>query len=289
MKPNESYVIVTDSASDLSEQMLRALNITSIPLNVFMKDHPAQPCTLRGTAFYDALRAGQVACTSAANLSRFRETFVSILESGKDILYLAFSSQLSCMYATARIAAEELLEEYPERRIVIVDTRSGGLGEGLLVYHCAEEKERGLSLDELAAYAEENRLKIIHWFTVDDLLFIKRGGRVGALSAYAGSLLGIKPVMHVNNEGKLVPMQKIRGRKAAVLELGKHYNAECTNKASTVFLAHADAPDFAEMLKDALTRDFGAKHVIIGEIGPVIGAHGGPGTVALFYLGESRE
>ncbi|MBR6718885.1 MAG: DegV family protein [Oscillospiraceae bacterium] len=289
MKPNESYVLITDSDADLSEQMLHGMGVPEIPLNVFMKDNPALPCTLRGEAFYNALREGQVACTSAANLSLFRETFGKVLESGRDVLYLSFSSPLSCMCATARIAADELQSEYPTRRIVIIDSLCASLGQGLLVYHCAEQKERGMSLDELAAYAEATRLKIMHWFTVDDLLFLKRGGRVGAMSAFAGALLGIKPVLHVSDEGKLVAKQKIRGRKHAVLELGRHYAAECTDFASTVFVAHADAPDAAEMLKEALIRDYGAKTVIIGEIGPVIGAHAGPGTVALFYLGSSRE
>ncbi len=288
MNANESYVLITDSAADLPANMLETMGVLSIPLNVFMKDNPALPCELRGKAFYDALRGGQVACTSAANLARFRETFSKVLESGKDILYLSFSSPLSCMYATSRIAAEEMQEEYPSRRILIVDTLCASLGEGLLVYHCAEQKERGMSLDELAAYAEETRLKIMHWFTVDDLLFLKRGGRVGALSAYAGALLGIKPVLHVSDEGKLAAVQKIRGRKNAVLELGRHYDAECTDKESTVFIAHADCDEIAEQLKEALLKQHGAKHVIIGEIGPVIGAHAGPGTVALFYLGTSR-
>ena len=289
MNPNESYVLITDSAADLSGQMLHGMGVLSIPLNVFMKEHPAQPCTLRGADFYDALKGGQVACTSAANLSVFRETFGEVLKEGKDILYLAFSSPLSCMCATARIAADELHEEYPGRRIIIVDTLCASLGQGLLVYNCAEQKARGMSLDELAAYAEETRLKIMHWFTVDDLLFLKRGGRVGAVSAYAGALLGIKPVLHVSDEGKLIPKQKIRGRKNAVLELGKHFDAECTDKESTVFIAHANAPDFAELLKEELVKQFGAKTVHIGEIGPVIGAHAGPGTIALFYLGQSRE
>ena len=289
MNPNESYVLITDSAADLPEQMLNGMGVLSIPLNVFMKDHPAQACTLRGAEFYGALKNGQVACTSAANLSVFRETFGKVLAEGKDILYLAFSSPLSCMCATARIAADELHEEYPERRIIVIDTLCASLGEGLLVYLCAEQKARGMSLDGLAAYAEETRLKIMHWFTVDDLLFLKRGGRVGAVSAYAGALLGIKPVLHVSDEGRLIPKQKLRGRKNAVLELGRHYDAECTDKESTVFIAHADAADFAELLKEELTRQFGAKTVHIGEIGPVIGAHAGPGTIALFYLGKSRE
>lgn len=289
MAKNDSYVIVTDSGSDLSEQQLAQMGLVSISLNVFMKDNPVQNCTLRGKAFYDALRAGEIACTSAANLSTVRNTFVSILEQGKDILYLGFSSALSCMLATVKIAAEELADEYAERRIIVIDTLCASQGEGLLVYHAAEQQAKGVSLDELAAYVTENRLRLIHWFTVDDLIFLKRGGRVSAVAAYAGALLGIKPVLHVSNEGKLVPRSKVRGRKNSVLELGRRYGAECTDKDAQVFIAHADAPDDAEMLRDALIKEHGAKHVAVGEIGPVIGAHSGPGTIALFYLGEARE
>ena len=256
---SQNYTLITDSAADLSPHLLESMGVRSVPLNVFMKDNPAHPCTLTGREFYDALRAGKVACTSAANLSLFREVFEEELSAGRDILYLAFSSPLSCMYATGKLAAEELAEEYPERRIIVVDTLCASLGEGLLVYHCA------------------------------DLMFLKRGGRIGAVSAFAGSLLGIKPVLHVSDAGKLVAKQKLRGRKNAVLELGRHYDAECTDKASTVFIAHADAADAAEMLRDALLHQFGAKHIVIGEIGAVIGAHAGPGTVALFYRGTSRE
>lgn len=288
MKPNESYVLITDSGADLSGQMLAAMGVRSISLNMFMKENPAQPCELSGAAFYDALRSGQVACTSAANLARFREVFSEVLEMGKDILYLSFSSALSCMYATARIAAAELQDEYPERRILVLDSLSASMGEGLLVYHCAEQRERGLSLDELAAYAEETRLKIMHWFTVDDLLYLKRGGRVSAMSAYAGTLLGIKPVMHVSNEGKLVPVQKVRGKKNAIAELAKRYEAECTDKDATVFIAHGDDLESAEVLRDALIQQ-GVKHIVIGEVGAVIGAHSGPGTIAVFYFGTSRE
>ena len=289
MKANESYVLVTDSAADLSENQIERMGLVSIPLNVFMKDAPAMPCTLTGKEFYDAVRSGRTACTSAANLARFRETFGEILREGKDILYLAFSSPLSCMCATARIAAEEMQAEYPDRRIIVIDTLCASLGEGLLVYNAAEQKAKGLSLDELAAYVEENRLRLIHWFTVDDLMFLKRGGRLSAVSAIAGSLLGIKPVLHVSDEGKLVAVGKVRGWKNAILELAKHFAEECTDRESVVFIAHADAHADASLLRDTLMQEHGAKHVVIGEIGPVIGAHAGPGTVALFYLGESRE
>ena len=288
MSANESYVIFTDSAADLSGEMLEKLGVISVPLNVFMKDTPAHPCTLRGADFYRALREGEVACTSAANLSVFREMFSEVLDQGKDILYLSFSSALSCMYQSAKIAAGELRHDYPERRITVLDTLCASMGEGLLVYHAAMQKRQGMSLDELGAYVTENRLKLIHWFTVDDLMFLKRGGRVSAVSAAAGTLLGIKPVMHVNDAGKLAAVSKVRGRKHALAELSDKFAAECTDKREPVFIAHADAHADAQILKAALL-EHGAEHVVIGEIGPVIGAHAGPGTIALFYFGTSRE
>ncbi len=285
----QNYTLMTDSAADLSDQMLERLGVITIPLNCFMKDDPAVPVTLRGKAFYDALRNGKVACTSAANLSIFREIFSSILSSGKDILYITLSSALSCMFATARIAAEELAEEFPERKIQIVDSRCASLGQGLLVYQTALMMEQGVSLDALTAYAEETKLHSIHWFTVDDLMFLKRGGRLGTVSAIAGSLLGIKPVLHVNNEGKLIPREKMRGRKNAILSLAKHYGAECTDYNAAVFIGHADSLEQANQLRDMLLSQYGAKQVTIGEIGAVIGAHAGPGTLAIFFIGTSRE
>ena len=288
MNPEQNFVLFTDSASDLPEEMLSHYGIRSIDLNVFMKDAPAQQCTLRGAEFYRALQAGRVACTSAANLSAFRTAFGEVLAAGKDILYLAFSSALSCMYQTGVIAAEELKAEYPERRIVVIDTRCASMGEALLVCRTAEQMRNGLSLDETAAYAVENRLKTIHWFTVDDLMFLKRGGRVGAVSAFAGSLLGIKPVMNVSDEGRLIPKAKVRGRRSALHALAAHYGEECTDKSAAVFIAHADSPADAETLSELLRTHYGAEHIVIGTIGPVIGAHAGPGTVALFYAAQHR-
>jgi len=282
----QDYIIITDSGSDLPERTLAELGIPSVPLNCFMKDEPAKAVTLRGKAFYDELRAGKIACTSAANLSLFREEFSKALQAGKDILYLAFSSALSCMFATARIAAEELSEEYPERCIRVIDTRCASLGEGLLVHLAAMQKATGVSLEELAAYIENKKYYMMHWFTVDDLIFLKRGGRLNAVSAFAGTLLGIKPVLTVSHEGKLTPAEKQRGRKNAILALAKHYAAECADCALPVYIAQADAQDTAVQLKDILMKEHGAKQVTIGELGPVIGAHTGPGLIALFFVGQ---
>lgn len=288
MNMDQNYVLFTDSAADLPAELTERFGIRSIPLNVFMKDAPALPCPLEGADFYRALQSGKVACTSAANLSSFRTAFGEVLRAGKDILYLAFSSALSCMYQTGVIAAEELKAEYPDRRIIVIDTKCASLGEGLLVCRTAEEMRKGITLDEAAEFAESNRLNTIHWFTVDDLMFLKRGGRVGTVSAFAGSLLGIKPVMDVSDEGKLIPKAKVRGRRSALQALARHYGEECRDRESQVFIAHADALHDAEHLRDLLVKEYGAKHIMIGGIGPVIGAHAGPGTIALFYTGSAR-
>ncbi|MCQ2416832.1 MAG: DegV family protein [Oscillospiraceae bacterium] len=286
MKANETYVLFTDSASDLTEQVASGMGVSLLYLNVFMKDSPAQACTLRGSDFYDALRNGKVACTSAANLSHIREKFEAVLKTGRDILYLAFSSTLSSMYATAQIVAEELAEEYPERKIRIVDTRCGSLGQGLLVYLCAERKGHGASLDEAAAFAENNHEKVRHWFTVEDLMYLRRGGRVGTLSAFAGVLLGIKPILLLNHRGILNAMQKVRGKKNAVTAMIKHYEEEVLDENSIIYIGHTDAPELAEQLRDILKKEYGIQQIVIGMIGPVIGAHAGPGAVAVFYLGK---
>lgn len=285
---HENYVIVTDSACDLSEEMLGHMEIPFVSLNVFMKDNPAFPCNLRGAAFYQALQSGQVACTSAANLSLFRDTFTKILKQGKDILYLSFSSALSCMCATGRIAAEELMEEFPERKIVVVDSLSASHGQGLLVYYAAQEKAHGMRLEELAAYLEQQRQRTIHWFTVDDLMYLRRGGRVSMASAMAGTLLGIKPVMHMNAEGKLAVCSKVRGRRAAIQTLAKHFHEECEDVNAPVYIGHANALADAEMLRDMIRNESGAKLITIGEIGGVIGAHTGPGALSIFFVGKSR-
>ena len=288
MQTEATYVLVTDSASDMPEDMLEEWGIPCIPLNLFMKDSPATQCTLKEPEFYQAMRNGQVACTSAANLSTFREAFVEILEQGKDILYLAFSSVLSCMYATANMVAEELAEEYPEREIMIVDTRCASLGQALLVYHAAQKWRAGMPLHELHTFVEAEKLHVIHWFTVDDLVYLKRGGRVGALSAYAATMLNIKPIMHVSDAGKLEAVSKVRGRRNAIAVIAKHFAEEAYDRRGDIFIAHADCMESAKQLKEILQQDYHAGDVLIGNVGPVIGAHAGPGTLALFYLAAKR-
>lgn len=283
------YVIVTDSGCDLFPEQLTEMELEQIPLNVFMKDTPTQPCTLTGSDFYNALRGGQVACTSAANLSAFREVFARILDAGKDILFLSFSSALSCMHATARLAAEEIGAEYPERKIIIVDSLCASMGQGLLLYYAVQQKQQGATIEELEQYLLDNRMRTVHWFTVDDLLFLKRGGRLSSVAAVAGTLLGIKPVLHVSDEGKLIAKSKVRGRKNALLALAKHFADEVDDPTAQVYISHGDDLAAAEFVRDTMMKEYGATNVFIGNVGPVIGAHSGPGTVALFYMAKSRN
>lgn len=289
MSNTHDYVIVTDSGCDLTPEQRESMELAYIPLSVFMKDAPTQPCTLSSTDFYNALRNGQIACTSAANLGTFREVFTRILDEGKDILFLSFSSALSCMYATARLAAEELAAEYPARKIITVDSLSASMGQGLLLYFAVQKKREGATIEELEAYLLENRLHLIHWFTVDDLMFLKRGGRLSSISAVAGTLLGIKPVLHVSDEGKLIAKAKVRGRKNALLALAKHFADEVYAPTQQVYISHGDDIEAAKFVRDTIMKEYGATNVIIGDVGPVIGAHSGPGTIALFYMGKSRE
>lgn len=282
----KQYVIITDTGCDLPLEMLEKMGVLCVPLNVFMKDNPAQPCTLTGAAFYQALREGQVACTSAANLGRFRETYCPLLEAGKDILYLSFSSALSCMFATAKLAEEELSAEYPDRKIITIDGLSASMGQGLLLYFAVHQREKGASIEELEQYLLNHRLRISHWFTVDDLMFLKRGGRLSSMAAIAGTLLGIKPVLRVTHDGKLVAFSKVRGRKNALLELAKHFHEEVEDPTQQIYISQADDMDAAVLVKETLEREYGAKNVLIGDIGAVIGAHAGPGTVALFFMAK---
>lgn len=286
---SKDYVIITDSGCDLTREMRSEMGLEQISLNVFMKDTPSQPCTLTGADFYNALREGQVACTSAANLSSFRDMFARYLDAGKDVLFVSFSSALSCMHATARLAAEEIGAEYPERRIIIVDSLCASMGQGLLLYYAVQQKRQGATLEELEQYLLSHRLRLVHWFTVDDLMFLKRGGRLGSVAAVAGTLLGIKPVLHVSDEGKLIVRAKVRGRKNALLALAKHFADEVDDPTAQVYISHGDDIEAAVFVRDTMMKEYGATNVIIGDVGPVIGAHSGPGTIALFYMAKSRN
>lgn len=286
----KDYVIITDSTCDLTSDYLNELDVKVIPLKFIYEEKSYYDGTgMSYKDFYNLLREKKNVKTSQVNTETFIKEFEPYLNQQMDILYIAFSSALSGTFSCAEIAKNELIEQYPERKIIIVDSRSASMGEGLLVYYAAQKKKEGLSIDDLSDWIEKNKFNVCHWFTVDDLFHLKRGGRVSSASALLGSMLGIKPILHVDNAGKLIPTEKVRGRKAALISLVDHMknSAEVTPN-DVVFISHGDALADANFVKDLILKNFDVKEVKINYIGSVIGAHAGPGTVALFFMGKNR-
>ena len=287
------YVIMTDSCCDLTDQMARELELEVLPLTMHM-DGQDYPNDLAGTAisnqeFYKRIRAGKLATTSAVNVGQFQDAMRRVLESGRDIVCVCFSSALSTTYQSAVIAAEDLRAEFPEAEIHVVDSLSASLGQGLLLYLAVEQKRKGLTAAELAKWVEDNRLTVCHWFTVDDLNFLKRGGRVSATTALLGTMLSIKPIMHTSDEGKLVPVSKVRGRKAAIAALLDKIEALGIHpEKQTMFICHADCEEDAKAVAQTIQDRFGTPTVHINYIGPVIGSHTGPNTMGIFFVGTQR-
>ena len=285
-----NYRIITDSCSDLTQELIRKLNITVVPLNMLFQGKVRVDSVGEDIKeVYDALRQGEVASTSAVNPEHWTSYMEPVLEAGEDLLVLAFSSGLSTTYQSAVIAATDLAEKYPDRKIRVVDTLCASLGEGLLVYHTCKKRDEGMDLDTLTKWVEDNRLKLCHWFTVDDLMYLKRGGRVSAATALVGTVLQIKPVLHVDDEGHLINVGKARGRKASIETLAKKMGETAIPGVNDcVFICHGDCIEDAQYLAKLVKERYGVKEVIIGYTGAVIGSHSGPGTLALFYLGEHR-
>ena len=287
------FVLMTDSCCDLTPEMQKELDLTVLPL-LFQMGEKTYRNWLDGRdlefhEFYQQIRGGALATTSAVSVGDFAAAMRELLGQGKDLLYLAFSSALSTTYQSAMIAMEDMKEEFPDRKVLVVDTKCASLGQGLLVYLCAKQKAAGKSLEEVRDFAEENKLKVCHWFTVDDLNHLKRGGRISATTALVGTMLSIKPVLHVDNEGALIPMSKTRGRKASLLALVDQMEKRAIDpEHQTIFISHGDCPEDAQFLADEVTRRFGITDIHINFVGPVIGNHSGPGTMALFFLGKER-
>ena len=238
---------------------------------------------------YSKLRNGANIKTSAANISQASETIEALFNQKKDILYLGFSSGLSSTYQTVYMAGQELMEEYPERKMISVDTLAASMGQGLLVYKACQAKDAGKSLEENAQYIEDIKLKLCHWFTVDDLFFLKRGGRISGVTATVGTMLSIKPILHVDDEGHLINVSKVRGRKSAITELVNRMEKLAVHpEDQDIFISHGDCIEDAEKLASIIKERFGNDRITISYVGPVIGAHSGPGTLALFFLGEHR-
>ena len=285
------YVLMTDSCCDLTAQMAQELDLVVQPLSVVQEgkeyknylDHR----DLDPKVFYGKLRAGSLGSTAAVNAEAFREAMEAVVEQGKDVLCINFSSALSTTYQSAVIASKEVMEAHPECKIVVIDSLCASLGQGMLVYLAGREKAKGKSLDEVADYVRETIPHQCHWFTVDDLNHLKRGGRVSAAAALLGTMLQMKPVLHVDDEGRLIPMGKVRGRKASIKALLDKME-ELVIDTETVFISHGDCLEEVEAMAEEIKRRFGTKEVHINYVGPVIGNHSGPGTIALFFLGKHR-
>ena len=286
----KDYVILTDSCCDLTQEQLSDSGITAIDLEIIIDNgDPVFNKDLDPKEFYQKLRQKGSVSTSAVSMDRFTEFFEGFLKDGVDVLYLGFSSGLSGTYNAAFVASQELSEKYPDRKVYTVDTLCASLGQGLFVYLAAKEKAAGKTIDELYEWAKEQRYHLCHWFTVDDLFFLKRGGRVNAATAVMGTMLSIKPILHVDFKGKLINVSKARGRKAALDTLVANTKATIiAPETQTMFICHGDCIEDAEYVAEKLKSELGVPEVIIGYTGPVIGAHSGPGTLAVFYLGTER-
>jgi DegV family protein with EDD domain len=285
------YVIFTDSACDIKPAMLREWGVYSASLSFkfenddktyFNDDMPIDE-------FYTRMREGGVAKTAAANPESFATAFEALLKDGKDILCLGFSSGLSTTYNSARIAANQLKDEYPDRKIIVIDTLAASAGQGMLVYLAVKKLNDGATIEENAEYIKGLIPKLCHWFTVDDLVYLKRGGRVSAAAAFFGNMIGIKPVLHVDDEGHLVPVAKVRGRKTSIAALADKYGELADDKENgVVFISHADCMNDVKALEELLRSRYGASLDVITDVGTVIGAHSGPGTLALFFVGSEK-
>lgn len=289
----KNFVITTDTTSDLpadyvAQHKLGIMSLTyTIEGNTYTWEHP-----LPVKEFYSMMRQGSLPTTSQVNPKEAGEILETIIkEQDADILHIAFSSGLSGSYNSVRVAAEELAEKYPDNRIIVIDSLCASLGEGLLVHKAVTMKESGKSLDETAAWIEENKLHLVHNFTVDDLYHLYRGGRVSKTAAFVGTMINLKPILHVDNEGHLIPLSKVRGRKKSLIALVDNMEKQIgswRDKNDMIFISHGDSLEDAQFVAELIKKRFGYDSFLINYVGSTIGAHSGPGTIALFYMGDYR-
>ena len=288
------FDIVSDSSCNLPDAMIEEFGLHILPLRFMSEGEEYQSFTEGEKSdlqrFYKMMRDGRVFTTSLPYQQKSEELLRRLLESGRDILYIGFSSGLSGTYEATAAILDALRPLYPARKIYHVDTRGASMGEGLLVYKAAKMAQAGATIEETHAWVEANKFNLAHWFTVDDLMYLFRGGRVSRTSAWAGSLLNIKPVLHMDNAGHLIPMEKVRGRKKSLVALVDHMEKSAIQPVSeqTVFISHGDCEDDANFVADEIRKRFGCTDIHINYVDPVIGAHSGPGTVALFFLADAR-
>ncbi len=283
-----SYEIITDSCCDFTQEQYRAAGISRADLTLLLEDREqanfTDPCLVK--EFYDKLRQGHTATTSAANPEHWQAILEPALEQGRDVLALCFSSGLSTTYQSAVIAAGELAQRYPRQKIHVCDSLCAALGQGFLVDHACRLRAQGMDFDSLCQWVEEQKGRVCHWFTVDDLNHLRRGGRVSTATALVGTMLNVKPILHMDDTGHLINVAKVRGRKASVEYLGKKV-LESAASLDRVFIGHGDCPEDAAHL-EAILKAGGAREILTGYVGPVIGAHTGPGVLAVFFFGEQR-
>jgi len=288
----KKIIIFTDSCCDLPISFVEQNNIQVMHLrvNIKGKDIPDDlGVSISHKNFYSLIREGEMPTTSQANVSNFEESFRKFVKEGYSIIYIGFSSVLSGCVNSARLAKEVVMEEIKDADITIIDSKSASMGLGLIVYYATNMLNEGKNKEEIISWIEENKLKVNHWFTVDDLNHLKRGGRVSSTVAIVGTMLSIKPVMHVDNEGRLIPISKVKGRKKSIKSLQEKLKERIVNpEQQVIFISHGDCLEDAEHLREIILEEVNVKDVIINNVGPAVGSHSGPGTVALFFMGNDR-
>ncbi len=285
-----NFKIITDSGCDLTNEQIEEFGLSVVDLTVLVDgEEPKLNREVNVKELYSMLRNKKGAKTAASNINDFINVMEPILKDDTDIYYIGFSSALSSTYNSGEMAAKELSEKYPERKIFTTDSLCASLGQGLLIYYAVKMRNEGCDISSVHKFIEDNKLNLCHQFTVDDLFFLKRGGRVSAATAVMGTMLNIKPVLHVDNEGRLIKVGTARGRRASINALfDKMKTTAIDVESQVIYISHGDCLDDAQMLADRIKNELHVKEVFIGYVGPVIGAHSGPGTVALFYLGTER-
>ena len=288
------FKLVTDNMADLPAEYLREHKVDHMSLSYILDGEVyGKERELDYKDFYGMMRNGKMPTTSQVNPEEAKAFFEECIRENKEILYIAFSSGLSGTCNSGKIAADEIMQEQPDVKIVVIDSLAASLGEGLLVHKAVQLRDQGKSLEETAAWLEGHKLNLVHAFTVDDLFHLHRGGRVSKTAAILGTLISIKPKLHVDNEGHLILIGKVRGRRKSLDSLVDYMQAKMgewmqENKDDYVFISHGDALEDAEYVRDQIKKRFGMEHFLIHNVGPVIGAHSGPGTIALFFMGEER-
>lgn len=289
-----NYVIMTDASSDLDEKVCKEIDVQVIPMDFSLGEktytHYADQHEISISEFYSRLKAGEDAVTSQISPGRYSDCFREQLDNGKDIIYMSLSSGLSGTFQSALMVQNELIDEYPDRKIKCIDSLCAAVGLGLLAVLCGKKKQAGASFEEMVDYIEETKGKICHWFTVEDLMQLKRGGRIGAVSAVVGSALKIHPVLTVDREGKLKVVSKLRGEKKCMEYLLTRFSEDRFHDTDTaIMIGHSENPEAAEELKRMINEVNPVKEVYVQSIGPVIGSHTGLGMLAVTFVGQNQN